>query len=449
MVFLHMINHNLSSEMIRKIKLLILILILHSNQGLSQTREIGGTGDFVDGIAAIVNDGVVLRSEVEDQVTMLMRNFERQGAQLPPIGQLREDVLERLILQRIQLQRAERYGISISDEGLNAAINNVAQNNNVTFEEFPEVLAAEGIDYFKYRNELKQQITLDELRQREVSSRISVSQSELDSYLILQKEEDQKAYDYDLSHILLPLTNRSGQGEINRKQEMIIDLRLRIENGEAFESIARSFSEGQQSSNGGRLGWMKGNELPEIFVSAIRNTKIGELSQPFQSASGFHLLKVNGIKGNDPVIEEQINVRHILIKTNEILDDAAAEEKLKTIRTQIIDEGDFGAVASAVSEDPGSAQDGGDMGWAPRGFFVPEFEEIAYSLEMNQISTPFKSRYGWHIIQFMGQRSHDITEEVQRRKAVSAIRNLKLSDEIEIWARELRDEAYVEKLPFD
>ena len=449
MVFLHMINHNLSSEMIRKIKLLILILILHSNQGVTQTREIGGTGDFVDGIAAIVNDGVVLRSEVEDQVTMLLRNFERQGAQLPPIGQLREDVLERLILQRIQLQRAERYGISISDEGLNAAINNVAQNNNVTFEDFPEVLAAEGIDYFKYRNELKQQITLDELRQREVSSRISVSQSELDSYLILQREEDQKAYDYDLSHILVPLTSRSGQGEINRKQELIIDLRLRIENGEAFETIARNFSEGQQSSNGGRLGWMKGSELPEIFVSAIRNTKIGELSQPFQSASGFHLLKVNGIKGNDPVIEEQINVRHILIKTNEILDDAAAEEKLKTIRTQIIDEGDFGAVASAVSEDPGSAQDGGDMGWAPRGFFVPEFEEIAYSLEMNQISAPFKSRYGWHIIQFKGQRSHDITEEVQRRKAVSAIRNLKLSDEIEIWARELRDEAYVEKLPFD
>ena len=449
MVFLHMINHNLSSDMIRKVKLLILLLILYSNQGVTQTREIGGTGDFVDGIAAIVNDGVVLRSEVEDQVTMLLRNFERQGAQLPPIGQLREDVLERLILQRIQLQRAERYGISISDEGLNAAINNVAQNNNVTFEEFPEVLAAEGVDYFKYRNELKQQITLDELRQREVSSRISVSQSELDSYLILQREEDQKAYDYDLSHILVPLTSRSGQGEINRKQELIMDLRLRIENGEAFETIARNFSEGQQSSNGGRLGWMKGSELPEIFVSAIRNIKIGELSQPFQSASGFHLLQVNGIKGNDPVIEEQINVRHILIKTNEILDDAAAEEKLKTIRTQIIDEGDFGAVASAVSEDPGSAQDGGDMGWAPRGFFVPEFEEIAYSLEINQISAPFKSRYGWHIIQFMGQRSHDITEEVQRRKAVSAIRNLKLSDEIEIWARELRDEAYVEKLPFD
>ena len=207
MAFLHSMNHNLFSEMIRKLKLIILILILQSNQGVTQTRDIGGTGDFIDGIAAIVNDGVVLRSEVEDQVTMVIRNIERQGAQQPPIGQLREEVLERLILQRIQLQRAERYGIAISDEGLNAAINNVALNNNVTFEEFPEVLAAEGVDYFKYRNELKQQITLDELRQREVSSRISVSQSELNSYLVLQKEEDQKAYDFDLSHILLPLTS--------------------------------------------------------------------------------------------------------------------------------------------------------------------------------------------------------------------------------------------------
>ena len=242
MAFLHSMNHNLFLEMTRKLKLILLILILQSNQGVTQTREIGGTGEFIDGMAAIVNDGVVLRSEVEDQLTMVIRNIERQGAQQPPIGQLREEVLERLILQRIQLQRAERYGIAISDEGLNAAINNVALNNNVTFEEFPEVLAAEGVDYFKYRSELRQQITLDELRQREVASRISVSQSELSSYLILQKEEDQKAYDFDLSHILLPITARSGQGEINRKEEMINDLRSRIEEGESFESVARDFS---------------------------------------------------------------------------------------------------------------------------------------------------------------------------------------------------------------
>ena len=449
MVFWHMMDHNLFSEMIKHIKIFILVLILLPSESDSQTREIGGTGEFMDGIAAIVNDGVVLRSEVEDQALLIIKNIERQGGQLPSLSQVREEVLERLILQRIQLQRAERYGINISDEGLNAAINNVALNNDVSFEEFPDVLAAEGIDYFKYRNELKQQITMDELRQREVASRISVSESELDSYLILQKEEDQKGFDYDLSHILLPITSRSGEVEISRKQKLIEDLRLRVTDGESFESIARNFSEGQQSSNGGRLGWMKGTELPEIFLNAVSSLEMGDLSDPFQSSSGLHLLKINGIKGNDPVIEEQINVRHILIKTNEILDDSAAEEKLKTIRAQIINEGDFGAVASAVSEDPGSAQDGGDMGWAPQGLFVPEFEEVAYALEVDEISEPFQSRYGWHIIQFLGDRSYDITEEVQRRKAVSAIRNSKLSDEIEIWARELRDEAYIEKLPYD
>jgi peptidyl-prolyl cis-trans isomerase SurA len=194
---------------------------------------------------------------------------------------------------------------------------------------------------------------------------------------------------------------------------------------------------------------MKGEQLPDIFVKVASELKNGELSFPFETSSGFHLIKLNEIKGNEPILEEQIKVRHILIKTNEVLDDSAAEEKLKTIKQQIIDEGNFGAVAAAVSEDIGSAQDGGDMGWAARGFFVPEFEDVAYSLEENEISPPFRSRYGWHIIEYLGKRIFDNTEEIQKRKAVSAIRNSKLASEIEIWARELRDEAFVEKLPYN
>jgi peptidyl-prolyl cis-trans isomerase SurA len=184
-------------------------------------------------------------------------------------------------------------------------------------------------------------------------------------------------------------------------------------------------------------------------VKVASELKKGGLSFPFETSSGFHLIKLNEIKGNEPILEEQIKVRHILIKTNEVLDDSAAEEKLKTIRQQIIDEGNFGAVAAAVSEDIGSAQDGGDMGWVARGFFVPEFEDVAYSLEENEISPPFRSRYGWHIIEYLGKRIFDNTEEIQKRKAVSAIRNSKLASEIEIWARELRDEAFVEKLPYN
>ena len=420
-----------------------------SSLAVPQTRDLGGTGEFMDSIAAIVNDGVVLRSEVETQLGMIIATLEKQGGQIPPVNTIREEVLERLIVQRLQLQRADRYGIRVSDEALNAAIANVAKNNDVSFEEFPKILDKEGINYNDYRNELRQQITIEQLRQREVISRIAVSESELDNFLIFQKDQDRLNYEYDLSHILIPVSSRAGDGEINNKQDLINELYEEIIDGKDFDDVAVEFSKGQQALSGGRLGWLKGEQLPDVFVRVASELKNGELSLPFETSSGFHLIKLNAVKGNEPILEEQIKVRHILIKTNEVLDDSAAEEKLKTIRQQIIDEGNFGAVAAAVSEDSGSAQDGGDMGWATRGFFVPEFEEIAYSLEENEVSQPFRSRYGWHIIQYLGKRIFDNTEEIQKRKAISSIRNSKLSSEIEIWASELRDEAFVEKLPYN
>ena len=433
----------------RNLKIIAYSLVLISSLAVPQTRDLGGTGEFMDSIAAIVNDGVVLRSEVETQLGMIIATLEKQGGQIPPVNTIREEVLERLIVQRLQLQRADRYGIRVSDEALNAAIANVAKNNDVSFEEFPKILDKEGINYNDYRNELRQQITIEQLRQREVISRIAVSESELDNFLIFQKDQDRLNYEYDLSHILIPVSSRAGDGEINNKQDLINELYEEIIDGKDFDDVAVEFSKGQQALSGGRLGWLKGEQLPDVFVRVASELKNGELSLPFETSSGFHLIKLNAVKGNEPILEEQIKVRHILIKTNEVLDDSAAEEKLKTIRQQIIDEGNFGAVAAAVSEDSGSAQDGGDMGWATRNFFVPEFEEIAYSLEENEISQPFRSRYGWHIIEYLGKRIFDNTEEIQKRKAISSIRNSKLSSEIEIWASELRDEAFVEKLPYN
>ena len=433
----------------RNLKIIAYSLVLMSSLAVPQTRDLGGTGEFMDSIAAIVNDGVVLRSEVETQLGMIIATLEKQGGQIPPVNTIREEVLERLIVQRLQLQRADRYGIRVSDEALNAAIANVAKNNDVSFEEFPKILDKEGINYNDYRNELRQQITIEQLRQREVISRIAVSESELDNFLVFQKDQDKLNYEYDLSHILIPVSSRAGDGEINNKQDLINELYEEIIDGKDFDDVAVEFSKGQQALSGGRLGWLKGEQLPDVFVRVASELKNGELSLPFETSSGFHLIKLNAVKGNEPILEEQIKVRHILIKTNEVLDDSAAEEKLKTIRQQIIDEGNFGAVAAAVSEDSGSAQDGGDMGWATRNFFVPEFEEIAYSLEENEVSQPFRSRYGWHIIEYLGKRIFDNTEEIQKRKAISSIRNSKLSSEIEIWASELRDEAFVEKLPYN
>jgi len=433
----------------KQLTIMVLSLMLFTSEIDSQTRELSSTGEFLDSVVAIVNDGIVLRSELENQLSLIISNLEQQGGQLPPIETIRENLLERLILERIQLQRADRYGIRVTDEILNNAIANVASNNNVSFEEFPAVLAQEGISYNDYRSELRQQLTIEQLRQREVISRIAVTESELDSFLVFQKEQDALNYDYNLSHILIPTSSRAGTKEIASKESLIYEIQEIINEGGDFAQLAKENSKGQQAASGGNLGWMKGNQLPEIFIKVTSQLQPGELSQPFQTTSGFHLLKLNEIKGNDPILEEQIQVRHILIKTNEVLDDSAAEEKLKTIRQQIADEGNFGAVAAAVSEDIGSAQDGGDMGWAPQGFFVPEFEEIAYALEENEISQPFRSRYGWHIIQYLGKRIFDNTEEIQKRKAISAIRNSKLSNEIEIWSRELRDEAFVEILPYN
>tara|TARA_B110000438_G_scaffold195093_1_gene186728 strand:+ start:45 stop:1364 length:1320 start_codon:yes stop_codon:yes gene_type:complete len=431
------------------LKIIVCITMIFNTNLHAQTRDLGGTGKFIDGIAAIVNDGVILRSEVEQQLNLIIANLEKQEGRLPPRDVIQEQVMERLIIQRVQLQRAERFGVRISDEALNAAITNVAQNNQVEFKDFPKILEAEGINYKDYRKELREQLTIDQLRQRDVASRISVSESELDSFMVLQKDQDALNYDYNLSHILIPISSTSSNNETTKADLLVNNLYKRISNGENFESLAVEFSKGQQALNGGNLGWMQGEQLPNIFIQAVRSIETDQISQPFKSASGFHLLRLNGIKGNDPILEDQINVRHILIKTNEVLDDSAAEEKLKTIRNQIINEGDFGAVASAVSEDSGSAQEGGDMGWTAQGFFVPEFESIANSLNENEISMPFKTRYGWHIIESLGKRTFDNTEEIQKRKAISAIRNSKLSDEIEIWARELRDEAFVEILPFN
>ena len=430
------------------ISLFTTLALLSHSTGYSQTRDLGGTGKLLDGVAAIVNDGVVLRSEVNEQLNAIIANLENQQGQLPPRNVIESQVLERLIIKQIQLQRAERLGIRIPDEVLNSAITNVADKNNVSFSDFPEVLAEEGISYDAYRQELREQLTIDQLRQRDVASRILVSPSELESFLILQKDQDALNFDYDLSHILITVSSSASTKQITNTENLIKDIYQRINNGENFATLAIEFSQGQQNLNGGRLGWLKGEQLPTIFVQNATQLEIGEVSQPFRSSSGFHLILLHDFKGIQPTFQDQIRVRHILIKTNEILDDDAAKEKLKTIRDQIINDGDFGAIAAAISEDAGSAQEGGDMGWTGPGFFVPEFEEVANAMENDEISEPFKTRYGWHIIQFLGKRVFDNSDEIQKRQAIAAIRNSKLSDEIELWARELRDEAFVEYISY-
>jgi peptidyl-prolyl cis-trans isomerase SurA len=420
------------------------LLGLPAGKAAAQTRELSDAGELLDGIAALVNDGIVLKSELDIEVERIVERLRAQGTQLPPPQVLREQVLERLVIQRIQLQRAQRANIDVSDETLNQALATIAERNNTTLAELPQLLAGEGVDYNAYRLELRNQIALDQLRQKEVIGRIGVSPREVDEYLARQVGKEGLNQEFLLAQILVAVPPSSSAEQLRAAEEKINDLARRIEAGEDFAQLAVAYSDGQQALEGGSLGWRKGAELPSLFADVAPGLAKGQVSPPLRSSSGFHLVKLNDRRGGEPVLEDQARVRHILIQTNEILDDAAARQKLTEIRARIVAGEDFAAVAKVVSEDEQSAVQGGELGWSGPGSFVPAFEQVANEIPIGEISQPFKSQFGWHILRVEERRTYDATADRQRQRAIIAIRNSKLGEETEIWARRLRDEAYVE-----
>jgi peptidyl-prolyl cis-trans isomerase SurA len=423
---------------------LVCLLVLAAPTAFAQTRELSGTGELLDGIAAVVNDGVVLKSELDRETARIAQRLQAQGTQLPPTQTLMRQVLDRLVTQQLQLQRAEKVGIRVSDETLNAALNNVAQRNRTTLQELPALLAREGVDYQAYRRELRDQIIVDQLRQRDVLQRIAVSPKEVDAYLAQQEGKSSLRQEFLLSHILISVSPAATPEEISAAEARVNDLAMRIQGGEDFAKLAVAYSNGQQALEGGSLGWRKGNELPSLFADVAPGLAKGQVSPVVRNASGFHLIKLDDKRGGEPIMENQTRARHILVTTDEIVDDTAAEQELKKIRERVQAGEDFAAVAKAVSEDPESALNGGDLGWTGPGNFVPAFERVMNALELNQISEPFRTQFGWHIVQVLERRVYDTTADRQRQEAILAIRNSKLGDEADIWTRRLRDEAFVE-----
>ena len=427
------------------LRIIILIGCLCGTSALyAQTKELSSTGEMLDGIAAVVNDGVVLRSQLDIELQRIIQRLESQGTQVPPMNTLATQVLERLVVNQIQLQRAQRVGIQISDETLNVALSNVAQRNNTSLSELPEMLAGEGVDYTAYRAEMREQLAIEQLRQRDVTGRIGITPRELDEYLERQKGRAFQNQEFKLSQILISISASATAEDVAAAEQQIVDIYEQVQAGKSFVEMAVSYSDGQKALEGGDLGWRKGDELPTLFAEIVPGLTIGQVSEPVRSASGFHLVKLDDLRGSDPIMQQQTRARHILISTNEVLDDEAAYQKLMELRQQILDGDSFEAVAKVISEDPGSAVDGGDLGWAGPDVFVPEFQAICDQLEIDEISEPFQTSYGWHIIQLLDRRVHDTTEEIKRQRAIMAIRNSKMSEETELWTRRLRDEAFVE-----
>jgi len=410
----------------------------------AQTRDLGVHGELLDRIAAVVNDGLVLRSELDAQTEAVTKRLQEQKVALPPPSVLKQQVLDRLILQEIQNQRAKRLGVSISDEQLNGALQEIASRNKIPFDQLPTALAAQGIDYKQYRESMRRELTLNQLRERDVISHIIVTPRELEQFLA--RQDSAAANDqFNVSHILLSLPAAATPEQIAEITKKANDIAERAAKGEDFGQLAIANSNSQTALDGGSLGWRKGSQLPQFILDEVTKMKPGEVSAPLRTPSGFHIVKRNERRsGEAPVIVNQIHVRHILLKPNELDDDATVREKLAKLRQRILNGEDFAGIASTTSQDPGSAPDGGDLGWSGPGTFVPEFDKAIADLKVNEISEPFKTRFGWHIVQMLGTRTYDSTADVRRQRAYAAIRESKADEETELWLRRLRDEAFVE-----
>jgi peptidyl-prolyl cis-trans isomerase SurA len=431
----------------RALKALALCALGLAIHGLAsaQTRELDTRGVLLDRIAAIVNDGVVLTSELDAQIQQVSERLEAQHLELPPQNVLRQQVLDRLVLQQIELQRADHVGIKVSDDTLNAALEDVAKRNNMTLSQLPDALSEQGIDYPSYRDDLRKEITLSMLRQRDVLEHISVTPKEIDQYLERQAKMPSAENEYNVSHILIAVPQEATQEQIDQATKRAADVYQRANSGEDFAKLAVAYSNSQTALEGGSLGWRKGSELPTFLTDLIGQLKPGQVSQPLRTPTGFHIIRLNDVRTSTAKsVERQVHVRHILMKTNELADDATVRNKLMALRDRILRGEDFAGLAETNSEDPGSASQGGDLGWTPPDQFSPEFTQVIDKLKDGEISEPFKTQFGWHIAQVLGWRDYDNSADLRRRKAFEAIRASKADEETELWLRRLRDEAYVD-----
>jgi len=424
---------------------LLAAITLLAPAAFSQTREASSSGTLLDRVAATVNEGVVLQSELDEQMIIIAQRLREQKLDLPPQNVLQKQVLDRLVLQELQMQRANRAGIKVSDETVNNALSDIARQNGIQLSDLPNALASQGIDYAGYRENLRKELAMQILRQRDVLQRINVSPREISQLLDRQKKMPSASNEYDVSHILIAVPQAATPEELDTAAKKADEVYQKAKAGEDFARLAVQYSNAQTALEGGRLGLRKGSELPTFFGEVMVNMKAGDITQPIRTPSGYHIIKLNEVRGTTQSLVNQVHARHILLKPNELQDDATVQQKLETIRDRIVNKGEnFSAVASVVSEDPGSAAEGGDLGWTGPGTFVPEFEKQIAQLQPDEISQPFRTQYGWHIIQLLGRRQFDNTAEIQQQQAFNTIRASKVDEETELWLRRLRDEAYVE-----
>jgi peptidyl-prolyl cis-trans isomerase SurA len=398
----------------------------------------------LDRIVAIVDQAVITEQELESRIITVTAQFKKQGTELPEESVLRKQILERLITDTLQIQYAAQIGLKVDDNQLDRTIERIAEQNNLTLTEFSEALAKDGITMRKFRADIRNEITISRLREREVDGRVNVSESEIDNYLTSQSNLNENTDEFEISHILIRTPEEGATEDIQKAKVKVDEAVRQLNSGTSFAKVSASFSDAPNALEGGSLGWKKGSQMPALFLDALKNMHAGEVSAPLRSPNGFHLLKLTNKRGgNSPLVIQQTHARHILIKITEVMSDKEAQAKIDTIKERLDNGEKFEVLARQYSEDS-TASNGGDLNWVNPGDTVPPFENAMNALKDGQISAPVRSQFGWHIIQVIERRSQDMSKESARLKARQEIRARKADEAYQDWIRELRDRAYVE-----
>ena len=399
---------------------------------------------LIDRIIAIVGEDVVMLSELRDEATKLARRLEQQGVSpMPTTAAIQRQAFDSLVLTKLQLAEAARLGIEADEDTINRAISAIAANNDMSVAQLRDALEAEGMDFRKFRETMRDEIVVRRLRNREVTDRVEVTKSEVDSYLERSSGASGRT-EVHLLYIMIETPEGATPAQREAARVRALEVVERVRAGEDFRSIAQQVSDGQNALQGGDLGWIGADSIPPLFQPYVAKMDEGETQGPIATSRGFHIIQLAEVRYGSTNIVRQTRARHILIRPNEVISDTDARERLAQLRDRIINGDDFDTLARSNSDDKASAIKGGDLGWSTPGNLVPIFEEQMDLLEIDEVSQPFKTQFGWHIVQVLDRRDYDATDETRRDQARKVVRDEKAKEALQSYLRRLRDEAYIE-----
>ncbi|WP_290524280.1 peptidylprolyl isomerase [Alcanivorax sp.] len=401
--------------------------------------------EMLDRIVAVVNDGAIMASELDERINIIALQFQENGQPLPPPAIMREQVLDRMILERVQLQLADRAGIKVDEATLNQALAGIARQNGMTLEEFAAALQQDGYNWPQFREQIRGDMIISRLQQRSVASRIRVTDREVDRFLNSEMGKQMFEEDFHLGHILVRVPSGATPEDIQAANRKVEDIQDRLQQGEDFAQLAVANSDGPKALEGGDLGWRPAAQWPTLFSEAAMSLDKGQISSPIRSGAGFHLLKMIDRRGGAEKVVTQYQVRHVLIKTDALTSNEQALAQANRLHDRIANgEAEFPRVAAEYSDDPGSARNGGELGWVSKGEMVPEFEEMMLNTPQGQLSPVFETQFGWHFLRVDAVRDADMSDEFRRMQATQALQKRRFEEELEIWVQEQRSESYVD-----